>query len=201
MVNAEAALERLCNPKFEVSAHYLIAADGKLYQLVDEEKRAWHAGCGAWQGKQDINSRSIGIELDNFGDTPYSESQMVMLEQLLSDIFLRWHILPQNVLGHSDFALGRKQDPGHKFDWHRLALQGLSVWPDCVGDEAVDHQVFVNYASEYGFPRISTNIPEEFKWLLTAFRLRFAPWREGELKSADMTTAKNLATRFGNLRT
>ncbi|KPA21752.1 N-acetylmuramoyl-L-alanine amidase AmiD precursor [Shimia sp. SK013] len=129
MDTAEAALDRLCDPAPEVSAHYLICDKGRIFQLVAEDMRAWHAGAGSWQGKRDINSRSIGIELDNRGTHPFSEPQMSALEALLPAIMTRWAIAPTGVIGHSDMAPGRKFDPGPRFDWQRLALQGLATWP------------------------------------------------------------------------
>lgn len=126
MTSARAALERLCDPAAEVSAHYLIGPDGTLWQLVRECDRAWHAGAGAWRGQSDINSRSIGIELDNRGDHPFGEPQMAALEALLESVMARWEIPAAGVIGHSDMAPGRKVDPGPRFDWARLERQGLA---------------------------------------------------------------------------
>ncbi|MCG6902913.1 MAG: N-acetylmuramoyl-L-alanine amidase, partial [Rhodobacter sp.] len=92
MQNAAVALARLCDPSAEVSAHYLIARDGEVFGLVDEEMRAWHAGAGRWGGVDDINSRSIGIELDNTGAQPFPEPQMAALEDLLTGVLARWAI-------------------------------------------------------------------------------------------------------------
>ncbi|MFC6759192.1 N-acetylmuramoyl-L-alanine amidase [Sulfitobacter porphyrae] len=127
MENAEAALTRLCDPQAEVSAHYLISNHGRTLQLVADEMRAWHAGAGEWAGQADINSRSIGIELDNRGCHPFSEPQMAALETLLKRLMARWDIPAAGVLGHSDIAPGRKSDPGPHFDWARLARQGLAL--------------------------------------------------------------------------
>lgn len=129
MDSASAALQRLCDPLVEVSAHYLIGDDGRCWQLVAEAQRAWHAGAGQWCGLDDINSRSIGIELDNRGDHPFAEPQMVALETLLAEIMARWSIPAQGVIGHSDMAPGRKFDPGPWFDWSRLGDQGLAAPP------------------------------------------------------------------------
>ena len=195
---AEAALARLCSPEFEVSAHYLVAMDGVLFQLVEENRRAWHAGRGEWQGRADINSRSIGIELDNPGDAPFPEPQMAALEGLLQGILTRWTIPAENVIAHSDFALGRKTDPGPRFDWRRLARQGLSVWPDC--DHAVDADAvrFANAAARFGYPGSDAGCDStEFSLLLDAFRLRFAPWRTGNLSKEDVMAAECLAEWFG----
>ncbi len=127
MNGCEAALDRLCDPEAEVSSHYLISEKGEILQLVEEDKRAWHAGAGEWLGQDDINSRSIGIELDNTGRTPFSEPLMTALEELLPGILQRWNIPAEGVIGHSDMAPGRKFDPGPRFDWRRLERQGLAV--------------------------------------------------------------------------
>lgn len=126
MVPAERAIERLCDPEHEVSAHYVIGECGTLWQLVAEDKRAWHAGAGSWQGQDDINSRSIGIEMVNDGASPYAEPLMETLEALLPGIMQRWGIPPEGVIGHSDMAPGRKIDPGPHFDWARLEGRGLA---------------------------------------------------------------------------
>ncbi len=123
------ALERLCDPAHEVSAHYLISERGQVFALVPEEARAWHAGAGRWGAVTDVNSRSIGIELANPGDAPFAAPQMAALEQLLRAVLGRHRIPPERVIGHSDMAPARKADPGRRFDWRRLALQRLSVWP------------------------------------------------------------------------
>jgi len=120
MATAEAAVERLCDPAAEVSAHYLITRTGEVVPLVPEDLRAWHAGAGEWQGLRDINSRSIGIELDNDGAAPFGSRQMDALEALLAGVMARWDIPPSGVIGHSDMAPDRKSDPGPRFDWLRL---------------------------------------------------------------------------------
>ena len=134
MASSEDALARLCDPAAQVSAHYLIDEDGQIYQLVVEEKRAWHAGVSCWAGEQDINSRSIGIELVNpghdLGYRNFPELQMRRLAELGHEILLRHPIPPHRVLGHSDVAPGRKRDPGELFDWEWLAGQGIGLWPD-----------------------------------------------------------------------
>ena len=133
MKSAREALERLCDPVAKVSAHYVVDEDGTVYRLVDESERAWHAGVSSWRGKSDINSRSIGIELVNpgheFGYRPFPEPQMLSLIDLALDICERHSIQPCHVLGHSDIAPERKQDPGELFDWKRLAAEGVGLWP------------------------------------------------------------------------
>ena len=127
MAGAEAALRRLTDPEAEVSAHYLIDYDGTVLSLVEEDKRAWHAGAGGWGDITDVNSHSIGIELQNTGTEPFGEPQMASLETLLNAIMARWGIAAENVIGHDECAPGRKVDPGERFDWGRLVRQGLAA--------------------------------------------------------------------------
>lgn len=126
--NIERPLRTLTDPAREVSAHYLIGRDGSLYQLVDETRRAWHAGQSYWGGLTDLNSVSIGIELDNTGDEPYAEVQIDRLLELLHDLKTRFRIPGSNILGHGDIALPRKVDPGWRFPWERLAREGFGLW-------------------------------------------------------------------------
>lgn len=172
MASAREALTRLCDPKFEVSAHYLIAVDGTIYRLVDEDKRAWHAGAGSWCGMRDINSRSIGIELDNDGQGPFSPALMGGLEALLTDIMVRHEIRPEDVIGHSDMAPGRKVDPGPWFPWARLAKKGLAA--SAAGDTGPADptaESFRDLARQAGY---SEDVGDAE--LLAAVRLR---WRQG----------------------
>jgi N-acetylmuramoyl-L-alanine amidase len=131
MADGPSALARLRDPEAKVSAHYLVAEDGQVARLVPEEKRAWHAGRAYWRGLTDVNSASIGIEIVNpgheFGYRPFPEPQMDALVPLVADIVGRHGIRPPYVVGHSDVAPGRKQDPGELFDWHRLAKLGLAM--------------------------------------------------------------------------
>jgi N-acetylmuramoyl-L-alanine amidase len=124
------ALQKLCEPLAEVSAHYLIKEDGEIFQLVKDEYRAWHAGKSYWAGRDNINDCSIGIELDNLGDVPFKEQQMRSSIDLCKYLSLQYNIPPQNILGHSDIAPSRKVDPGIFFDWQRLATEGLGIWPN-----------------------------------------------------------------------
>ncbi|MDC1524932.1 N-acetylmuramoyl-L-alanine amidase [Planktomarina temperata] len=118
MPNAQAAFERLSDPAHEVSAHYFLDQSGGAMQLVPEAQRAWHAGAGAWGGCTDVNSASIGIELCNAGDHAFSSAQMQALKSLLKEVMQRWGIAAQGVIGHSDMAPGRKQDPGQSLRCH-----------------------------------------------------------------------------------
>ena len=186
MQTSAEARARLCDPAAEVSAHWLIAEDGRCEQLVDEDQRAWHAGAGAWGAITDVNSHSIGIELANPGDAPFPEPQMAALERLMPTIMTRWAIGPEAVIAHSDMAPGRKRDPGPRFDWQRLALGGLAVWPEAMGGESD----FAGAARVFGYP----DLPREV--LLEAFRLRFRPGVAGPEDATDRAMAANLATRF-----
>jgi len=132
---AAEALAVLTDPKREVSAHYLIGRDGRIYQLVDERKRAWHAGAGRWGGDADVNSSSIGIELDNDGAEPFADGQIAALLALLDDIQSRWHIPRANFIGHGDVAPGRKVDPSKYFPWKTLAEHGYGLWCEATAPE------------------------------------------------------------------
>ncbi len=183
MADAELALERLCLEGSDVSAHYLIADDGAVYKLVDEDKRAWHAGEGRWAGKDDVNSRSIGIELDNDGSSYYSDALMDSLEALLTGILERYELAAKAVIAHSDFAPDRKADPGRLFDWQRLATKHLAVWPDPAqpGD-------FLRNAAAFGYP---TELGESL--ILDAFRQRFRPHASGPIDHSDRALMAGLA--------
>lgn len=184
MESAKAALDRLCDPVSEVSAHYLIGQDGTCWQMVDEDMRAWHAGAGSWLGRDDVNSRSIGIELDNRGTHPFAEPQMARLEALLSGIMARWCIPPEGVIGHSDMAPGRKQDPGPRFDWQRLARQSLARRMKPGPESPPDWKRFRKHLSALGYPMDVADTD-----LLNAFRHRHRPWACGDLSPADMAAS------------
>jgi len=144
MESAAASLARLCDPAAEVSAHYLIDEDGTIHRLVAEEKRAWHAGLAHWRGVADVNSRSIGIELQNpghrLGYRPFPEAQIEALIALARDILARRPIPARNVLGHSDIAPDRKIDPGELLPWPRLAAAGIGLFPDApaAGERSIE---------------------------------------------------------------
>ena len=133
MASAEAALDRLCDPAAKVSAHYVIDEEGMVHALVPEDRRAWHAGVAQWAGAANINSRSIGIELVNpgheFGYRAFPDEQIAALTTLCHSILVRHPIPSARVLGHSDVAPARKEDPGELFPWARLAKAGIGLWP------------------------------------------------------------------------
>ncbi|NNU79996.1 N-acetylmuramoyl-L-alanine amidase [Halovulum dunhuangense] len=190
MPTAEDALARLCAPEHQVSAHWLIAEDGRVWRMVPEELRAWHAGAGAWGAVGDVNSHSIGIELANTGAHPFPEPQMRALEALLSGVLARWRIPPERVIGHSDMAPDRKSDPGPRFDWRRLARAGLSVWPGNGAQGGQGPARFMEAARRFGYA-----FPLE--QVLPAFRLRFRPWRlDAPLEAEDIALIEALARRY-----
>jgi N-acetylmuramoyl-L-alanine amidase len=183
---AAAALERLCDPQAAVSAHWLIDRDGTVWALVDEDRRAWHAGQGAWGDCQDVNSASIGVELVNTGAEPFPEPQMAALERVLRGIMDRWAIPPEGVIAHSDMAPARKTDPGCRFDWRRLAMGGLSIWPG-LGDRQA---ALLPSLHRIGYPDAPADV------LLGAFRSRFRPWAGGPECALDRAAADDLARRY-----
>ena len=126
------ALQWLCNPVSQVSAHYFVFGDGRVLQMVPETRRAWHAGRSSWDGETDINSCSIGIEIANPGHPgglpPFPDAQIESVAALAKDIVTRWGISPHHVLAHSDVAPGRKLDPGEAFPWQRLHEAGVGHW-------------------------------------------------------------------------
>lgn len=134
MRDGASALARMCDPDSQVSAHYMIEEDGRIFQLVADDRRAWHAGAGFWAGERDVNSRSIGIELVNpgheWGYRPFPAAQMRALADLAAHLLAAYPIPARHVLGHSDVAPLRKQDPGELFDWLGLAMAGIGLWPD-----------------------------------------------------------------------
>lgn len=127
-----AARDWLCNPRSEVSSHYLVDEAGRIFQLVDEHRRAWHAGRSVWRGVTDINSRSIGIEICNpgheFGYRPFPDRQIEAVIGLCRSIFSRHMIPPHQVVAHSDIAPARKEDPGELFPWEWCAARGIGLW-------------------------------------------------------------------------
>ena len=199
MPTAEAALALLCDPASEVSAHYLIDEAGAVYRLVDEERRAWHAGVSSWAGDSDVNGRSIGIELANpgheFGYVPFPAAQLDALERLLGDICERRRIDPARVVGHSDVAPLRKRDPGELFPWRRLAAKGLASWPGG-GEGSAEPDA---ERARAALTRIGYGFCEDAEGLaavLAAFQRRFRPSRcDGKLDAGTMARIDAVARR------
>lgn len=185
------AYDWLCDPKAEVSAHYIVSQQGEVIALVKEDQRAWHAGAGSWGDVTDVNSRSIGIELSNDGFSPFAAPLMDALEALLPAIMARWSIPPARVIAHSDLAPGRKVDPGARFDWARLARGGLAVaaapQAEVTATEATFRRDMVRVGYDAG---IGTSV------LLAALRLRHRQGHDGPLDGWDCAIAADLAARF-----
>ena len=139
MKDGPTALARMCDPASQVSAHYMVEQDGTVFALVAEGKRAWQAGRSWWRGESDLNSRSIGIEIVNggheFGLPPYPEVQIDAVIELCRGILSRWPIPQNRIVAHSDIAPDRKEDPGERFPWRRLAEAGVGLWPVIDGNE------------------------------------------------------------------
>ena len=192
MVDATAALARMCDETAKVSAHYCIDEDGTLYRLVPEAKRAWHAGVASWAGASDINARSIGIELVNpgheFGYRVFPEAQMATLIELASEILARHPIPANRVLGHSDVAPTRKEDPGEMFDWARLAAAGIGLWPgESEPCNPPDAAVAQRQLAAFGYGYLD----DDPAAVITAFQRHFRPEKlTGEI---DAETAGRLA--------
>ncbi|KLI98262.1 N-acetylmuramoyl-L-alanine amidase [Luteimonas sp. FCS-9] len=170
---------RTANSGGRVSAHYLIGKRGERYQLVSDLDRAWHAGAGRWGAITDVNSASIGIELDNNGREPFAEPLVESLLVLLEDLRTRWRIAPENVIGHSDLAPARKIDPGVHFPWRRLAEHGYGVWPQDGTPPAPPGFDALQALRTLGY---ATDDPDA---TARAFRLRFRAQATGGLDDED----------------
>ncbi len=133
MQSAQAALDRLRDPAARVSSHYVVDEDGAVWRLVAEEDRSWHSGVSYWRGHRQLNDRSVGIEIVNpgheWGYRDFPALQMAAVCDLCLAILGRHPIPARNVVGHSDVAPDRKQDPGELFDWPGLAANGVGLWP------------------------------------------------------------------------
>ena len=175
MPTGDAALERLCDPEAKVSSHYLVEEDGRIFRLVDEERRAWHAGKGYWRGITDINSASVGIEIVNpgheFGYRPFPDEQVAAVMGLVSDIKNRHGISRGNIVGHSDIAPTRKEDPGELFPWWELAKRRLAL-------PSPSRDLMDPYWTDAGFllalERFGYDVTDSHK-AVEAFQRRFRP--------------------------
>jgi N-acetylmuramoyl-L-alanine amidase len=175
MLDAASAIAWLRNPESKVSCHYLVAEDGQILRMVPEEKRAWHAGRSYWRGRRDVNAASIGIEIVNpgheHGYRPFPEEQMNSVLRLVADIVDRYDIPRANVVGHSDVAPARKQDPGELFDWGKLARYGLALARPTKGlmDPHWTDGGFLLALERFGYD------VNDAKAAVTAFQRRFRP--------------------------
>jgi len=182
MKSAAEAIDRLCDPAAKVSAHYLIDEDGTVWRLVEESRRAWHAGISFWQGTENVNAVSIGIELVNpgheWGYRTFPEAQMTALEALGRELLSRHPIPPDRVVGHSDVAPLRKQDPGELFDWARLARVGIGLWPTEPAPPPKDVPAVQAMLGTIGYRAPGSRLlDDETRHVLVAFQRRFRPRR------------------------
>ena len=204
--DTQEALDYMMNPVREVSAHYVVEKDGQVIQMVKDEKRAWHAGKAYWRGERDINSYSIGVEIVNSGHTyghePFPEVQIEMVVRLCKRVMKKWGIEASGVLGHSDVAPGRKEDPGHLFPWQRLAEQGIGIWPEpTAGDFEAAAGILAQNGGFSGLLRQIGYDPDAGKEeRVLAFHRRFYPEKFGSGEDASVVDVVSVAKALGVLR-
>jgi N-acetylmuramoyl-L-alanine amidase len=191
MPTGEGALERLRDPAAKVSAHYVVEEDGRIFRLVPEERRAWHAGVSFWKGVRDINTASVGIEIVNpgheFGYRPFPDAQIASVIGLVGDIRTRWTVENDRIVGHSDVAPDRKDDPGELFPWKRLAEAGHGLWvepPAAPGAPLSEGEESTGvFALQAGFTRLgydcapSGKFDAHTKAVVTAFQRHWRPMK------------------------
>jgi N-acetylmuramoyl-L-alanine amidase len=192
MQSGEAAIARLRDPVSKVSSHYVVDEDGSVYALVAEQNRAWHAGISYWRGVRQLNDRSIGIEIVNpgheWGYRAFPRVQMRALLGLCQGILARHPIPPAHVVGHSDIAPDRKQDPGELFDWRWLSGQGVGFWTEAVGEPGDLLQDLAAIGYDVSLPEAA---------VITAFQRRFLP--DHLTGKADAITAARAAATVSEL--
>ncbi|MGV7032376.1 N-acetylmuramoyl-L-alanine amidase [Methylobacterium symbioticum] len=209
MESAAAAIGRLGDATAEVSAHYVVLEDGRIVQMVPESRRAWHAGASAWQGWRDVNSRSLGIEIVHPGHldgalAPYPEAQVAAVTALTQDIVARWSIPAARVLGHSDIAPERKDDPGETFPWAQLAAAGVGHFVPPVpirdgrffarGDAGQPVEALQAMLALYGYDvPVSGSFDARTEAVVRAFQRHFRPARvDGVADASTITTLRDL---------
>lgn len=217
MPDAKAALQRLCSPQSEVSAHYFVFEDGRIVQCVPESRRAWHAGEGSWAGEADINSISIGIEIANpgheYGCPDFPRRQIAAVTTLCRSIQKRFPVRPERVLAHSDVAPKRKQDPGEKFPWQTLHDSGIGQWvrPAPIldggrvlaltdsGEEVTEIQRLL---AEYGYGvEVSGHYDGTTHDVVAAFQRHFRPARiDGIVDQSTRKTLQDLLANRGKVK-
>ena len=205
MPDGRGAVDWLCAEESQVSCHYLVHEDGRIVQMVPEAKRAWHAGKGNWRGNDDINSRSIGIEIVNPGhDHGYPDFPAVQIDRVIllcADIIARNHIEARNVLAHSDIAPGRKRDPGEKFPWRKLWENGIGHWVEAApissgrflapGDQGQPIEALQGLLAHYGYGiEVTGNFDELTSKTVHAFQEHFRQERVDGI--ADASTIETL---------
>ena len=208
--SAQDALAHLCDVTAKVSSHYLVYEDGRIDQLVPEARRAWHAGVSLWDGERDNNSRSIGIEIVNLGhdhgSPDFPDRQIDAVIALCRDIIARHNIRADRVVAHSDIAPARKQDPGEKFPWDRLAAAGVGLWvapapitdgPTLApGDQGREVEQLQMMLARYGYGiEISRRYDAMTRDVVVAFQRHFRPARvDGVADASTLDTLRRLLT-------
>ena len=192
MKTGEEALARLRDPEAKVSSHYLVEEDGRVFRLAPEERRAWHAGASFWRGRRNINGDSIGIEIVNpgheWGYRAFPDAQVAAVIELLADVRTRWTIEDRDIVGHSDVAPARKDDPGELFPWKRLAEAGHGLWAEApaapgepIGEGEEGAAVF---ALQAGLTRLGYDLPPSGRFdadTATVVRAFQRHWRPGRV--------------------
>lgn len=186
MRTGQEAIDRLRDPIARVSSHYVVEEDGRVFRLVPEERRAWHAGVSSWQGQSSLNDLSVGIEIVNpgheWGYRAFPPAQMASVVSLSRDIVARHKIPADRVVAHSDIAPARKQDPGELFDWRGLSEAGIGLWPKVSTSDTPPDPALAGRAQAlltafgYECPR-SGALDETTQVVLRAFQRRFRPGR------------------------
>ena len=214
MQNADVALNRMCDAKSEVSCHYMIDEDGAVYQLVADEARAWHAGVSNFAGRRNFNDFSIGIELVNkgheFGYHPFSSPQIASLLEILHRLFAKYNMPKENIIGHSDIAPMRKQDPGEFFPWHILHQHNYGFLPVCplstdkasiinkIGDSSANIQEVRLLLHQFGYhidiKRASLLYDEELQQILQSFAAHYAQKYFAEIENGRQITENIITT-------
>jgi N-acetylmuramoyl-L-alanine amidase len=208
MATDEAALARLTDKTSKVSSHYFVYEDGRILQLVAESRRAWHAGIASWKRANDINARSIGIEVVNPGhENGYRDFPDVQIDAVIAlcrDIVKRHHIRRERVLAHSDVAPARKNDPGERFPWARLAAAGVGLWiePSAItegrtlsaNDRGADVEKLQKNLARFGYAlEITRHYDDDTRSVVTAFQRHFRPARvDGLADPSTMDTLRRL---------
>lgn len=211
MQTAQEALARLTDKEAKVSSHYFVDEDGRIDQLVPEARRAWHAGEASWKGQTDINARSIGIEIVNpghqYGYRDFPDAQVDAVIALCRDIVARRHIRRERVLAHSDVAPARKDDPGERFPWARLAAAGIGPWVEparlsagrtfSANDKGREVEQLQKQLVRLGYDlKVSGLYDDTTRSVVTAFQRHFRPARvDGLADPSTIETLRRLLTR------
>jgi N-acetylmuramoyl-L-alanine amidase len=188
--SCDQTLKTFTLPRTEVSAHYVICRDGFVHHMLNDYLRAHHAGLGKWGNVTDMNSCSIGIELDNNGAEPFSNAQMNSLISLLAKLKKDYNIPTANFIGHSDFAPARKVDPGTLFPWKKLSQAGFGLWYDETRDTVPHDFNYVHALRVIGYDSRDTTAA------IRAFKKHFMQDNTRTINDADKSVLNNLMSKY-----